>query len=67
MIQHNICEINENFAKVTTIIVFVLSFILFRYLSNRKDSITKQEKIERMKQAEEYFNKHLSEISEFFN
>jgi hypothetical protein len=66
LFQSSLCQINENVANAAIVIVFLISFFIFRYIANKNDKITEEEKKERMKQAEEYFNRHLSETSEFF-
>jgi hypothetical protein len=65
--ERSLCQINENVANVAIVIVFLLSFFIFKYIANRSDKRTDEEKRERMKEAEEYFNKHMRETSEFFN
>ncbi len=64
--QSSLC-LNTNVANVIIVLVFFLSLITFRIVSNKNDKRTEEEKIERKKLAEEYFNKHLSEMSDFFN
>ena len=59
--------LNTNVANVVIVLVFFLSLITFRIVSNKYDKRTEEEKIERKKLAEEYFNKHLREMSNFFN
>ncbi len=61
------CAIDENIAKAAILVIFLLSFLFFRYTVNKNDIRTEEQKRERMKKAEEYCNKHLSETSEFFN
>ncbi len=65
--QSSLCVINENTANIVVVFVFLLSFIIFKMISILKDGRTIEEKMERKKQAEEYFNTHLRENREFFN
>ncbi len=65
--QSSLCQINENIANIAIVIVFLISFFIFRYIANKSDKRTEEEKWERKKQGEEYFNKHMRETSEFFN
>ena len=65
--QSSLCVINENTANIVVVLVFLFSFIIFKMISILKDGKTNEEKIERKKQAEEYFNTHLRDNKEFFN
>jgi hypothetical protein len=65
--ERSLCQINENVANVAIVVVFLLSFFVFKYIAKRSDKRTEEEKRERIKEAEEYFNRHLRETSEFFN
>jgi hypothetical protein len=56
---------NTNYTNVAVIVIFILSFLLFRYIAARKEP-PQERIIERMKQAEEYFNRHLIENEDFF-
>jgi phosphotransferase system glucose/maltose/N-acetylglucosamine-specific IIC component len=66
LFQSSLCQINENVSNATIVIVFIISFFIFRFIANKNDKRMEEEKQERIKQAEEYFNSHLAETSEFF-
>jgi hypothetical protein len=55
----------SNSANVAIIVVFVISFLVFRYIASRKERPHEQN-VERMKQAEEYLNRHLMDSEDFF-
>jgi preprotein translocase subunit SecG len=62
-ISSNIC--NETITTVSLVIVFVLSFLIFRYIASRKEMSIEQSQ-ERINKAQEYLNRHLRENEDFF-
>jgi hypothetical protein len=61
---NSIC--NETTANITIILVFVISFLVFRYISKSKETRTHEQNQERLKEAEEYLNRHMMENEAFF-
>jgi len=59
------CTFNEGQMNILMVMVFMMSFLLFRYFSNTK-SQTNEEITRKSRRVEKYLNKYKQENEDFF-
>ena len=59
------CTFNEGQMNILMVMVFMMSFLLFRYFSNTK-SQTNEEIARKSRRVEKYLNKYKQENEDFF-
>jgi hypothetical protein len=62
------CEVSGNQTNTILILVFIISFFLFKMIGNKSTTNSSTEDpLMKFRRAEEYFRKHQSDNEEFFN
>ena len=59
------CNVNDAQMNTILVIVFLISFLLFKFMTSR-NSLSKEEKERKSKKVEKYLNKYKQENEDFF-
>ncbi|MCQ2818319.1 MAG: hypothetical protein MJ252_13715 [archaeon] len=61
-----VCNKLGSISNYICIFVFLVSLIIFRFIINKNKKESSEDRDEKSKNMEEYFNKHLKENEDFF-
>lgn len=63
--KSEICTIEE-LSRCICVLVFILSFLFFKFALKNKSKLTDEERMDREKERMNYFNQHKKENEDFF-